>query len=832
MIDRTEIAFIDPNVSDIDTLIAGSRPDVDWVRLDGSEPAPRQIARALDGRNGLAAIHVIAHGAPGEVSFGAGTLSLDSIDEQAADLGALGTALGERGALMLWSCQTGQGERGSAFIKALARASGAKVAAATGLVGAAARGGSWDLTARSGGDAARPPLTAAGIGNYAGVMKAVIKWVGTTSAAWGTATNWDSGTVPTSADAVEIATSSNAPILSSSTTIASLKIDTGMTLTLSGSSTKLNAGTTSLVGTGSIIGVGTLQSSVTTSGGNVAATITASGGTLDVTGTITGAHIVLATGTGGSDWLKLDGAGSTAASMTFGGTSGTLEIGLGGGLTLTSALTVGSNTVKLDSATSTLTDAAGVTLGTGAITGLGTVTAAVTATGAANITANGGTLHVTGAVIDGGGALVLAVTGASDRLLLDAGSAAHTVNLNGGTLELGTTGTLTVGTALAIGAGTVQLDGASTLTDASGVTLAGGTISGTGGLAANTDLTGYGTVGIPLSTAGTITASSGTLDFTNAVNGSGSALNFHIANVAGSVLRFDGPVGTSSIHPTIAFDAAGGGVGELDLTHISLAGFNGIIANFGNGEGIKIAGANHDSLDGTGTILTVFDSSNVSLGTINFATSQTGTNFHLGANGDIVTCFMPGTRVLTPAGEVNVETLKIGDLVTTSDGAAAPVKWIGRQTVSRVFADPLSVLPIRIRQGALGEAVPSRDLLLSPDHAILLDGVLVQARALVNGTSILRETDVPATFTYYHVELDDHSLILAENVPAETFVDNIDRLRFDNWDEHQALYPDGKGIAEMQYARAQSFRQVPPATRQRLAGRGAALYGQDAASAA
>jgi hypothetical protein len=53
-----------------------------------------------------------------------------------------------------------------------------------------------------------------------------------------------------------------------------------------------------------------------------------------------------------------------------------------------------------------------------------------------------------------------------------------------------------------------------------------------------------------------------------------------------------------------------------------------------------------------------------------------------------------------------------------------------------------------------------------------------------NGTSIVRETDVPEVFTYYHVEVDDHSLILAENTPSETFVDNVDRLNFDNWAEH------------------------------------------------
>lgn len=191
-----------------------------------------------------------------------------------------------------------------------------------------------------------------------------------------------------------------------------------------------------------------------------------------------------------------------------------------------------------------------------------------------------------------------------------------------------------------------------------------------------------------------------------------------------------------------------------------------------------------------------------------------------------VVCFVAGTRIATPAGWASVEDLRIGDLVLTADGRAAPVCWVGMQTVVSFFADPLHAFPVRIAAGALGEGLPVRDLLVSPDHALLIDGTLVQAGALVNGTTIVRETSMPDRFTYYHVELDDHALILAEGVTAETFVDNVTRRRFDNFAEYEALYGDTAAvIAEMAVPRVKSARQLPKGLRARLAARAAVAGG-------
>jgi len=209
----------------------------------------------------------------------------------------------------------------------------------------------------------------------------------------------------------------------------------------------------------------------------------------------------------------------------------------------------------------------------------------------------------------------------------------------------------------------------------------------------------------------------------------------------------------------------------------------------------------------------------------------TGTHDHLHKEpGGEHICFMPGTRISTPGGETPVEALAIGDLVLTSEGKSVAVRWIGRQTVSRLFTDELR-LPVCVKAGAFADAVPSRDLHVSPDHALFVDGVLAHAGSLINGTSIVRSLEVPPVFTYFHVEVDGHALILAENTPAETFIDNVSRMSFDNWREHEALESGGAPMVEMAYPRAKAYRQVPRAIHDRLAERGAALCGARSAAA-
>lgn len=165
-----EIVFIDCNVTDPDVLPAGMRADVDTVPLTAAEPALAQIARAIQGRKELAAIHIIAHGRAGEISFGAGALSLETLNDYHADIAEIGQALAKDGNLLLWSCHTGADERGTSFISALAQRLGTAVATATDLVGATALGGCWRLDKHIGVVTAQVPLTVTGQASYSGVM--------------------------------------------------------------------------------------------------------------------------------------------------------------------------------------------------------------------------------------------------------------------------------------------------------------------------------------------------------------------------------------------------------------------------------------------------------------------------------------------------------------------------------------------------------------------------------------------------------------------------------------------------------------------------------------
>ena len=147
---------------------------------------------------------------------------------------------------------------------------------------------------------------------------------------------------------------------------------------------------------------------------------------------------------------------------------------------------------------------------------------------------------------------------------------------------------------------------------------------------------------------------------------------------------------------------------------------------------------------------------------------------------EIVVCFASGTRIRVARGDIAVEDLVVGDLAITASGAHRPIRWLGHRTIDcRRHPRPEQVMPVRIAAHALGPNKPARDLLVSPGHSICVDvlgEVLVPAGALVDGATIA-QVDVEHV-TYWHVELDAHDILLAENLACESYLEMGNRAFF------------------------------------------------------
>lgn len=182
-----------------------------------------------------------------------------------------------------------------------------------------------------------------------------------------------------------------------------------------------------------------------------------------------------------------------------------------------------------------------------------------------------------------------------------------------------------------------------------------------------------------------------------------------------------------------------------------------------------------------------------------------------------VVCFAAGTEIATAEGVALVEELKVGDMIRTFDGRDVAVKWVGRQSVSMKFGPAERLQPVKVAAGALGADTPSKDLIVTADHALLIGDTLCAAGALVNGTTIARTAELGETFTVYHVETEEHEVIVANGAATETFIDNVSRRAFDNYAEFEAMYGDVAEMEELGYPRATTARQVPAAIRAELA---------------
>jgi hypothetical protein len=186
-----------------------------------------------------------------------------------------------------------------------------------------------------------------------------------------------------------------------------------------------------------------------------------------------------------------------------------------------------------------------------------------------------------------------------------------------------------------------------------------------------------------------------------------------------------------------------------------------------------------------------------------------------------VVCFVAGTQIRTPQGERAIETLQPGDLISTANGVK-PVKFISRNT--RHFNELLAVgkSPIRVAASAFGAAGPTADLLMSPSHALCLEGTLIEAAALLDHAGISRVCEWQSQqLTYFNIELEQHELIWANGALTESYFSSyrsngFSRESWDNFDEYRALYGDGELMQELPMPRIPFSRQLPAALRAKL----------------
>jgi hypothetical protein len=312
----------------------------------------------------------------------------------------------------------------------------------------------------------------------------------------------------------------------------------------------------------------------------------------------------------------------------------------------------------------------------------------------------------------------------------------------------------------------------------------------------------------------------GTSGATQTLSGIGTIDNAGTLILAGSIVT---TAGTGA--PVINMGGTGAG-SELELTPTALPNgsvFADSITNFGSSDSVLLTGFTlpagdelvYDYNNGTLSVAafnpnnsTTGDSETFRLsgpggflpndnGVAPLGVSTDGLTFTTLAGGGLLItdtpCFAAGTRILTPDGEVPVEDIKAGDIVMTSRPGftgVAEVIWVGQRTVDlKRHAMPEKVLPVRILAGAFGPGLPQRDLRLSPDHALYIDRHLIEAKTLVNGVTVIVET-ASRFVTYHHIELAAHDLVLAEGLPAETYLESGNRAMFENGAAPLVLHPD------------------------------------------
>lgn len=484
-------------------------------------------------------------------------------------------------------------------------------------------------------------------------------------------------------------------------------------------------------------------------GGVASATTVSSGGTQNVYGSAagttvaysgavyvrSGAVVTNATVLSGGQITPLKGATIDGATI-----SGTLD-GLGGTV---SGGSIASGGVAFIVKSATLE---GTTIDGDVYVSSGAIVSAL------NVGSTGSAIVLKGAITTSD-----TVTSGGEEIVSGGSSVAATV-LSGGGLFLQSGGTASGGSVSAGGT----------------VTVISGTIAGN--FVDNGDVV-FG-IANAVSVAGNL-AGSGTIDvYDNAtLTGTGTLSGGSINLYYGATLSLGtGATGTDTLNIV-------SGVGNVTLV-VTGAAPGGVISGFVPGSGDQIL------LPGFGSSATVSQAGNlvtVTSGTVSTTLNIAGASGYSfsGSSGtgglvltDAVPCFLRGAKLATPGGDVAVEDLLAGDTVLLAGGGSAAIRWMGRGAGIITDANRCDASPVIVRAGALADGVPYRDLYLTRRHCVLVDGVLVPAELLVNGSSVVFD-DAARQVDYFHVELADHAVLVANGAPAESFRDDGSFSLFDN----------------------------------------------------
>ena len=388
------------------------------------------------------------------------------------------------------------------------------------------------------------------------------------------------------------------------------------------------------------------------------------------------------------------------------------------------------------------------------------------------------------------GSLTIGNGGNSETVQLNLAGA---FTLNGGTL------------AVVSGAGLITRNGAIDLNGGDLSVASGASYSERGGTLSINALTVDGTMTLSgvVTVASQSISGSGMIDVNGGTLGSSSDLltvssgtpGFRIENGGTLALRNAGSVSS------IAFGSGANGLfvqGNAGSITTSITGFasgDSIVIEEGD---ITSETATRNS-DGSYTIslyqnpyyaAVVF--THVSLGS-GVAASQIA--FKVSGNETIVTiaCFLTGTRIATDQGNIAIEQLSPGDQVVTLEGGERvlrSIRWLGRRDIDLTGLDEQAArdaAPIRIHAHAFAANIPARDLLVTPEHCIFVDGGLIPARMLVNGASIVQDRSL-LRFTVHHLECERHAILLSDGLTTESYLDTGNREGFGATDpaHHQA----------------------------------------------